>query len=242
MNNTLKLLALTAAMATSAQGAVLYHYAFETADATVNSGTGTATATAQGSVSSGAGVGSSGFFAAFDGGNVANSDALNVDVSVSGIAMNNFEVSFNVNQVAHTNYDDYMSFQTSAGANYAFETFPTGFLHLINPGTGGTAANIASGVDTSDGTWRSVRLVGSAGINALDATFELFIDGASVGTSQLAGGASHTMTNVRVGGRIGEDVRYAAAGIDEFIIATPEPSSVALLGLGGMAFILRRRK
>ncbi len=243
MKKTITILATSAALVASAQAAVVYQYSFETADSTVNSGPGTAVATAQGSVTSGAGTGSSGFFADFDGGDVAGSDAVNVDLSVSAIALNNFDLSFSVNQVASVGFDDYLTFQTTGGAHFAFETNGVGNLQLFNIGTGG--GGIGSSVDTSNSLWRTIRMVGSAGTLAADSTVELLIDGASIGTAQLTGGATQTITNMRLGGRVGADNRYSDFGLDEVVIdvtPVPEPSSTALLGLGGLALILRRRK
>lgn len=233
-----------AALVTSSEAALLYHYAFETGDPTVNSGSGANVATAQGSLDSGVAGGASGFFGDFGGGNSASSDALDLTVTSDAIALNAFELSFSVNETAHTNYDDYLSFTTSSGDHFAFETFPDGTLLVLNVAAGGgNGGNVPSSVDTSDGTWRSIRFVGSAGIDPADATTALFIDDVLIGTNQLTGGATQTIADLRVGGRVGVDNRYVSAGIDEVKLSSvPEPSSVVLLGLGGCAFILRRRK
>ena len=87
---------LAAFLAPTAQASLLYHYTFDV-DATSNSGTGSAVATAQGTPTITAG-GFSGSYAAFDGGDVAGSDAVDVNISGDAFSFGNFSLSFHVNE------------------------------------------------------------------------------------------------------------------------------------------------
>ena len=93
----------------------------------------------------------------------------------------------------------------------------------------------------AEGSWTNFSVVGTT--SGADAVLEFFTGGTSNGTHTITGGASQTLQNFVIGGRSGADNRYVVAGIDEVTITSvPEPSSTALLGLGGLALILRRKK
>lgn len=236
------LAAVTVATVANLQAAVVYQYSFETADSTLNSGSGLASATAQGSVTSGAGTGATGFFADFDGGNAAGSDAINVNVSGDAIVLGNFAISLFVNDAASggTAFDDFIGFTDSNGGSSQLErSGGSGRITMFGP-----ASITGTTTGLQDGNWHQLLVQGST--SGLDAVLTYSVDGVSQGTTTYTGAAAFTLNDIRIGGRVGADNRYIDAGIDEVQIhnttAVPEPSSTALLGLGGLALILRRRK
>ena len=227
----------------SAHASTLYHYQFETSDPTVNAGSGSATAIAAGSITSTAG-GASGNFGDFDGGNVAGSDVIDLNLAGDAISLGSFTISLSINDSSATSYDDFIGFNTSAGTNLVLER-QGGALEANNRMTLTDLTN-SNGIATAigalaEGSWADFSVIGRT--SGADAVLELMTGTTSNGFLTVTGGASQTLANFRIGGRLGADNRYVEAGIDEVKITNvPEPSSTALLGLGGLALLFRRRK
>jgi len=129
-------------------------------------------------------------------------------------------------------------------------------LSLATNGWGASANNTAwigtsNGVAGSftDNTWVHLALIRSGGITTL------YIDGAAQGNTWAGTPVNNTVhISVNPGGAAFFDGQIDEARIVTFdtgestqnilntLQAVPEPSSVALLGIGGLALILRRRK
>ncbi|MEM6260696.1 MAG: PEP-CTERM sorting domain-containing protein [Planctomycetota bacterium] len=155
----------------------------------------------------------------------------------------------------------YVGFDYDPGTNFHGVEFYNGgnvsndrtsFIGSIDPNPGTFSYNVGN-----DGLTQSIGIAEPAGVNryviqfnfgAADAdTAEVFINGASVASSTVASDLSFDRISLGTfsGGRL------TTGGIDFFdnlIIATtfeeaniPEPSSLALLGLGGIAMLRRRR-
>ncbi|BDS07180.1 hypothetical protein NT6N_22200 [Oceaniferula spumae] len=240
MKTALPLLTATVVLATSTQAALLYHYTFDV-NSTANSGTGAAVATVQGTPTITAG-GQSGSYADFDGGNVAGSDAVNVNVSGDAIVLGSFAIRLYVNDAASggTNFDDFLAFTDSnGGAHFLERSGASGTIALF-----GDASISGTTNGLQDGNWHELLLTGAT--SGADALFTYSVDGTVQGTSTYTGAAAFTLNDIRIAGRVGADNRFIDAGIDEVQIfnttTIPEPSSTALLGLGGLALLLRRRR
>lgn len=87
-----------------------------------------------------------------------------------------------------------------------------------------------------------VRIVGEATTQ----NFEVFINGESRWTSTISAGSSNSSSDNTMQfasgstGGTGRQIDYADISLSYGVV--PEPSSTALLGIGGLALILRRRK
>ena len=141
--------------------------------------------------------------------------------------------------MANWEQKDLNSFTYQLGA-YDFTTLtPERFLI----GTGGIAGNIANATYIADfsnfSNW-SLSNLGSNSITLMDFTF----DNASMNNAQFQ---SATFDYINMGANI-EDAAFAWDDSLEAIVLTfnitavPEPSSTALLGLGGLALMLRRKR
>lgn len=147
------------------------------------------------------------------------------------------------------------------GSNSSYRVFSTG-----NGGVSGWAAGL-SNVDqvilttngikdmrsanapSANNVWQHVAWTWNAG------AVEIFVNGVSVFTDS-SGFNNETASNYRIGGNpngqdmfngLMDDVKIHNIALDQAgVIASatpvPEPSSTALLGLGGLALILRRKK
>ncbi len=136
------------------------------------------------------------------------------------------------------------------------------FAIIQQASTGGPRDSVS--IDLSSNSWHHVVATGST----IDGELKLYFDGALVGTDSsmngnmtLNGAGGIGSPHITIGGRGAVTSNLFDGQIDEFalygtvldltaveahydtgIMAVPEPSSAALLGLGGLALILRRRR
>lgn len=173
----------------------------------------------------------------------------------TGVNLNDFSVSMHVKGPDHA-WKDYVSIGTDNNVVHVLEQNASGGLSNFNIGNvggdGGTAGG-SNAVDLTDGNWHHIGLTVTGG----NAT--IYIDGVARSTGAYTG--SGTATAFQIGGRFGEGARAINAQIDDVSVwsgaisdaemlalsttaasVVPEPSSTALLGLSGLALILRRRK
>jgi len=151
------------------------------------------------------------------------------------------------------NFRDYLSIGTDAGNQLYFETNGADGVGIFNNGTFGggpdLSTNSVGAVDFN--AWNHIALT----LDSTNNQSVLYLNGVQTATSTWAAG--ETFNILQLGSRFGEGVRASPnASIDEVRIydetlnatqvaglsTIPEPSSTALLGLGGLALILRRRK
>ncbi len=142
----------------------------------------------------------------------------------------------------------------------------TSGLQGVDDGAGTARINAPMSVNATNGSTINIQF-SSVGVDLnIDATSSLTIRGGGDGINSqteitrvdLAAGGMLTMTNAaEIDEQIGEGDIYvdgvqvtaankatllSGAGSTVTALAVPEPSSTALLGLGGLALILRRRK
>ncbi|MCP5538008.1 MAG: PEP-CTERM sorting domain-containing protein [Akkermansiaceae bacterium] len=136
---------------------------------------------------------------------------------------------------------------TNAGGYAFFSSWGDGSTNAIWHGNGGLSANNSFGIDGDDfdvtgTTWHTV----NATITRVDATHLTFtygLDGTNHVNAVTVEDLTPTFTFNRL--HIGNRSSEQAFLLDDVLVtyqAVPEPSSAALLGLGGLALILRRRK
>ena len=116
----------------------------------------------------------------------------------------------------------------TATFNLYFADTPT----VAAPGTSGTPTDydFTSGGWSQLGATRNLATATEDGVNTVDGTFDI----SSVASARYVGIEILTANGSDAANRV---------GLAEVVITTvPEPSSTALLGLGGLALILRRRK
>jgi len=166
---------------------------------------------------------------------------------------NNATVSFFFKGRETSNFRDYLSIGTDAANQLFFETNGANGVSIFNNGTfgggPGLTTNSAGAIDFN--AWNHIALT----LDSSNNQSVLYLNGFQTATSTWAAG--ETFNILQLGSRFGEGVRASPnASIDEVRIydetldataianlsTIPEPSSIALLGLGGIALILRRRK
>jgi hypothetical protein len=142
-------------------------------------------------------------------------------------------------------------FATAAGAGASYPDGSTGYASLgFNTNDGYLVwadQTVANNTWEVNGTWAD-SWVGDAGTIVLDTTNAAdytvtFHDGSGqVGGSYSLGGAP-ALTHIWIGqNRSGSYTFDQVMLSDNVVAAVPEPTTTALLGLGGLALILRRRK
>ncbi|MBT8043527.1 MAG: PEP-CTERM sorting domain-containing protein [Verrucomicrobiae bacterium] len=151
------------------------------------------------------------------GGDLSIGQTVSIDLATLGVASGDF-VGVDFRQ------------GTTTGIGYNFEGFGA---------TGNYGVFSASGV-TNSGIGFSTNFKTIALKRDTSSNYTLSIDGPNFSSLTLANSAT-AINEIRVFNNTsgsGNDVLF-----DNFnVIAVPEPSSAALLGLGGLALILRRRK
>lgn len=249
--------AIAALSATSASAALVVHYKLDDDGAggvsTANSGS--SAHTWNGSANASLTTGKFGGAGAFVNTAPASDWWSN---SNTGADMGSFTLSFHLSTTTAANWQDYLSIGTGAGQMLKFEQNGAhGGLSLYSTGTpGGTAVSFdGSAADSvTGGDWHHVALVSNG------STIELYLDGASIFSQAYAGtgdiDALQLAAEFGAGRRQNtniDDVALYDEALDSSQIGwlsnneatatvVPEPSSTALLGLGGLALILRRRK
>lgn len=230
----------------SASAAMVANYTFDnTLDLGENTGSGSTTwnessgATAVAGKFGGAG--------AFDGG---NTQFWNSTFSTLGIDGASFSLSMHVKGTP-ADWTDFVSFGNAASGIVFFEQTGGGGAAVWGNGASG-GLNLTGGPVVNDGGWHQL------GVVADGATISFYVDGVLV--SSQANTLTGTLDSFQIGARWAEG-RNITADIDDVAIydtalsagemlhlssnaaaAVPEPSAAALLGLGGLALILRRRK
>ncbi|WP_435893885.1 PEP-CTERM sorting domain-containing protein [Oceaniferula spumae] len=141
---------------------------------------------------------------------------------------------------------------TNTGGNFAFpgdrrvgasfNTIGDDFT-VTAVGTGGSAVTVTDGI--LNNTYIRVVITGEAGTD--NSTWQLFNDDtdALLSTQSLTGwatGNNSTDDNVTWASGSSSGDNRTALYREVSLVTVPEPSSAALLGLGGLALILRRRK
>lgn len=252
MKNTILLLAATTAMVTSAHAAssLLYNYQFETAAANFDSVSSSNQGSQTGGTSNTAG-GATGNYVDFAGGTTVGLVSLGTQgVGLSGLDAQDFSIKFQITGSApnssNNSFDHplYFSFNDTNNSEFRFNTL----------GTADTSGNLAFNGDFDGGSqlsavlngsdWRTIEIVGSASGNKTQ--FDVYYNNnATAAFTKTSNNDTigSSLDVISFGGSAGEANRSFDGGIDEFTVTgIPEPSSAALLGLGGLALILRRRK
>ncbi len=254
MKNTILLLAATTALATSAHAAstVLYQYEFETAAANYDSISNSNQGTQTGGTSNTAG-GATGNYVDFAGGGTVGRVTLGTQsTALTGLDAQDFEITFDINGLPggsgsnnSFDYPLYFSFNDAGNNSFRLQTLGSGdasgnvTFASDNGGGFGSAQQLSS---VLDGNWHEISIVGTASGNKTQ--FEVFLDGASKFTKTTVDDTIGSSLDVfSFGATAIADNRNFDGGIDQFTVTgVPEPSSAALLGLGGFALILLRRK
>lgn len=173
------------------------------------------------------------------------------DNSFNLVTLDSFTVSLHVK--GGTAWKDYLSIGT--GNNVLVFEATSGASAIYNiGGAGGTAANsgqVVGATDVRDGEWHHLAVTVGNG------TLTYYVDGIQEGSADFTG--SGNATSLQIGSRFGQGGRQTTALIDDVSIydealdaaainqlsgaaAVPEASSSLLMGLGGLALLLRRRK
>ncbi|MGJ8657036.1 MAG: PEP-CTERM sorting domain-containing protein [Akkermansiaceae bacterium] len=268
-NKALKIACITAALSTSAQAIIVFEADF---DAALTANTGSITYNAGFNTQISTGTGTNALFAdpSSDAGTTDATDitlSTTADASLVGGATAVISFDFGIRRTngankSHyvTGYDanDVIIFQLVLGENDEFgnsgaDRQKPGYATSTGGSTAILAADLASG-PVPDQYYNAGDSNHADGYNGNGATYELTIssdgwvitgDGSfrdPFTTNSLATYDGSTFTELSYVKITGES---AAAGgyFDNISInAIPEPSSTALLGLGGLSLILRRRK
>lgn len=250
-----------AAMALSlpAQAALTLHLNF---DDTTNDGTIMANVDGSGTIAWGDTTGVTSVASGKFGSAISLTTASDVWSNQSGTNLNTFLNSFTVamhireipggeNNMA--NWQDFASFGDNNASSFKFEKTAANGVGLYTDGTpgGGTVTLVSNDVPVNDGAWHHLAMVSDG------TTMQLFIDGVSRGTAAYTPTAGVALDAIQLAGAYGagrkqnvqiddlgiwnealtaEQISYYAAN------AIPEPSATALLGLGGLALVARRRR
>ncbi len=174
----------------------------------------------------------------------------------TGIDLSSFSVSMHVKGGANNAWHDYMSIGTGGNTVHVLEQTNTGAVANYNVNTvggDGGQAGPYDNINVTDGNWHHI------GMTVGNNTVTLYVDGVARASADYTG--SGTPTAFQIGARFGAGRAMENALIDDVSVwdgaltatematlssnaatSVPEPSSTALIGLGGLALILRRRK
>ncbi len=136
------------------------------------------------------------------------------------------------------NNDDFGAIATWANdAGYSSDNVATSWTHVVWTSTAsGNHKVYLNGVEAVDYTAGTFNTSGNQARN-----FRLFAENNQNGTVFTNNGLVGSINSVKVYDEIRTEAQITEA-FNAGIVAVPEPSSTALLGLGGLALILRRRK
>jgi len=173
-----------------------------------------------------------------------------------GADLSNFSVSMHIKTpVGGTNWKDFLSIGTGNNVVFVLEQTSTPGVANYNIGDVGGHDGTAgeSAIDITDNAWHQIGL--TVGGNVVT----LYVDGANVASNTYTG--SGAITAFQLASRFGDGSRQITTEMDDVAIYdttlsdaymnalsttaaanVPEPSSAALLGLGGLALLLRRRQ
>lgn len=230
-------------IASKVDAGVVYDFSFDSSpDDYQGSGIGSVSVQGTPTITPG---GVSGAYARFDGGNSSSSDAINLNVVDDHLSFGNFAIRLSVlNFPAFYKWDDYLGLRTSSGLRAHLERTGDDAISLFSD-SGPGSVHIPPGDPLLVEQWYDLLLTGEA-IGG-DVLLSLYVDGQLQGTGTGVGRAGDSVTEIRIGGRVGADNRYINAGIDNVQVfdthAVPEPSScLALIGLTVGATLVRRRR
>tara|TARA_B110000908_G_C10185992_1_gene418019 strand:+ start:331 stop:1074 length:744 start_codon:yes stop_codon:yes gene_type:complete len=245
--------------ASSANAALALHYKLEDAGGSILSNANS------GSASHSWGSGSGGALVTGAHGGAGDFTSASWWSSAStGVNLNSFSLSLHVRTSATTQWKDFISLGTDNKVVFVLELASaiTGghSVSLYNIGNVGGVTNaplytgVASG-PINDGAWHHLGIVSDG------ATIQLFADGVQRGSTAYTG--SGNIDAFQFASRFGEGSRKIVTDLDDVALydtalsasqmswlasneavvdPVPEPGTTALLGLGGLALILRRRK
>jgi len=138
--------------------------------------------------------------------------------------------------------NEYLSFSVTPGANYALDfTSLTFQMRSNNLNNGAEHYAVFSSIGGFSSTSNTVNDAIAIGSISTAGTYEL----KTINLSSLTGITSATEFRIYM---YGADAPYSGfTGFDNItlngeLLPVPEPSSTALLGLGGLALLMRRRK
>lgn len=173
----------------------------------------------------------------------------------TGVDLSDFSVSLHV-KGGDSAWNDYVSIGTANNVVHVLEQTGSGGLANYNIGDVGGHDGAVGGynaIDITDGTWHHI------GLSVTGGNVTIYVDGVARASAAYTG--SGTATVFQIGSRFGDGNRSVTAQIDDVSVwdgalsdaqmltlssnaatVVPEPTSTALLGLGGLALILRRRK
>lgn len=241
--------ALSSLMTLSGSASLVYYWNFDNNNLNyTGTGTGAVTSQAAGTfVASQAGGGQALSLNGLD-----STSGSHFDIAaVSGLNYSAITVSFwalTPTATSGANFDDWFSVGDATNSIAGEISNPNPAIFPIGTVTGSTSLSPTTTV-AGDGQWHLITWVASQANN----TNTLYVDGNVAATSTWS--ASGTIASLRIGGRIGTDVRNIQATIDEVrvydqaltqaevqALPVPEPSSLGLVLIGAGPLLLRRRR
>lgn len=171
------------------------------------------------------------------GGTFSIKDAAGIGVNTT----DGFDISLDFRREdGNGHWADLFSFTVNGHALKFEKQGNTGDFKFYNDGTLSSLNDYTIPFSLAGDTWATMRInfkEQTAGTTTISFYKDGVFEGSTTST-QLVG----NLTEVRGGANNQNGTASGAWLMDNFTVAVPEPSSTALLGLGGLALILRRRK